>query len=340
MEDELEEGQADLESRTLEVEKTRLDREARLGKIESDREMAELELSMKRDFQKTDTDLYSRSEIIESQIDETLARHRRDHALDQKGIQTSLSEAELELLRIEQRKARQRVDNAQEGLVALEIRAPHSGVVTWIPDWSGEIPQVGSQIWPGMPLAELPDLSRVQAEVFVLEADAGGLAVGKPAEIVLEARPEVIYRAKVKRVSSVPETPFRGSPVQYFGVTLEFEEQPVGGAKPGQRVRGTLLLGEQPQALVIPRQAVQEGPDGPRVLVREGERWQPRNVVLGGSSLGLVVIQEGLAEGEVIALERPAGEATEGSTPAGKSPETSPEDRTPALATAVAGSSP
>ena len=85
----------------------------------------------------------------------------------------------------------------------------------------------------------------MEAEVFVLEADAGGVAEGQAAGVIVEATPEVAHPAKVTRVEAVAKPRFRGSPVQYFGVVLAFDgsAEADGAArsvmKPGHRVRVT-----------------------------------------------------------------------------------------------------
>jgi HlyD family secretion protein len=157
---------------------------------------------------------------------------------------------------------------------------------------------------PGGPL-EIPDLSAMEAEVFVLEADASGLEVGKPATVVVEAHPDNAYQATIRRVDAVAKTPVRGSPVQYFGVTLELAQTDPAVMKPGQRVRATLHLAELDDALVVPRQAVFHEDGESRVWVRNGDRFEPRRVETGAASMGLMVITAGLREGDVIALRSP-----------------------------------
>ena len=42
--------------------------------------------------------------------------------------------------------ARERLDNAELGLSALEVRAPHDGPLIWTRNWRGEILKVGSML--------------------------------------------------------------------------------------------------------------------------------------------------------------------------------------------------
>jgi HlyD family secretion protein len=303
MEEELRDGQTDLTTTGYKITKAEVEGEGRLATITIDGEMAQLELDVAQQFQKTDQDLFSRQEIIESEIDETLAQTRLEHAREMRQIEGDLARTEVELLEIERRGAQLSVSQAREGLAALEVRAPHAGVLTWVRDWRGEIPQVGEQVWRGHTLAEIPQLDTLEAEVFVLEADAGGLEVGKTAKVVVEAHPERTFNATVRRVDAVAKPRFRGSPVQYFGVTLALEETVPAIMKPGQRVLATLLLEERPDALLVPRGAVVATEGERRVYVADGGGFTPRTVQVGSISLGMVVIEEGLEEGDVVALE-------------------------------------
>ncbi len=321
MEERLEQGRSDLTSAGLEVDKSRVQSGVKATEIETQKQVADLELDHAQRFQKTDETVFSRHEIVESEIDETLAVERKQHAADSAKTQESLSRTQLELLAIKQRKARQAIEQAEDGLSALEVRAPHAGILTLNRDWRGEMPAAGAEMWRGQDIAEIPDLSTLEAEVFVLEADAGGLEAGKPATVVVEAEPEKVWAAEIKRVDAVAKPRFRGSPVQYFGVVLKLAEQPEA-IKPGQRVRATLVLDEVSDALVVPRQAVVQEDGEARVLVASGGGFEPRRIETGASSLGLVVVTAGLAEGDRVALAPPSagGETSKDSTVAAVGP--------------------
>jgi multidrug efflux system membrane fusion protein len=73
---------------------------------------------------------------------------------------------------------------------------------------------------------------------------------------------------------------------------------------PGQFARVTLRLATLPNALVVPRQAVQTGQEGPYVFVVKADRTvESRPVVTGQQLQEEMVIQSGLADGEVVVVE-------------------------------------
>lgn len=287
-------------------------------------ELSKAELEKTREFQSKDAEIFSRNQIIESEIDEKLSAAKMTHSSEAQTIETLLSKSKLDLLSIERRKAELVVAQAQKGLKGLEIRAVHDGVVVFVPDWRGNLPHVGDSLWPGQTVATLPLLDEMEAEVFVLEADAGGLTPGKAATVVLEAHPEVEYPAKIKRVDTLAKSRVRGVPTQYFAVTLEFEKTDKAVMKPGARVHATIVL-DREDTLVVPRVAVFED-HGKTVVYRwTGDRFDAVPVKLGASSPGRVVIAEGLSEGDRIALRDPTRSVdvpTKGADSAGTSPGT------------------
>jgi RND family efflux transporter MFP subunit len=312
LEKSLEDGRSDEATAEARTEKRRIERDSTLSNLSRDADMARLELSYAQEFQSKDPDIFSRTEIIESEIDEELATHREASASGTRSIQENLADADLDLLEIEQRKARLRIEEAEQGLQALEVTAPHDGILVYERDWRGETVQVGQSLWNGQAIAEIPNLDTMEAEVYVLEADAGGLAEGGVAELILEARPDEPYRATVKKIDALAKRKIRWVPIQYFGVTLELERTDPAVMKPGQRVRAILMLDEREDVVVIPRDAVFEDDDERKVVYRrEGWSFEPVEVELGPSALGRVVIDSGIESGDVIALKDPTRKADE-----------------------------
>lgn len=305
----------------VKVGKEKLRTGSEVANLERDAEMAERELTTAERFAKRDEFIYSRSEIIESEIDGELATAKRDHALEAQEARGELGERDLELLEIERRKARLEMDEAERGLAALEVTAPHDGIAVLTTDWLGNPPRVGDTTWPGRPVAEIPELSEMQAEVWVLEADAGGLAAGQRATVWIEAHPETAHPAVVERVDSLAKPRLRGSPVQYFGAVLRLESTDPQTMKPGQRLRAVIEVEAREGALVVPRQALFER-HGERVVFRRRDgRFEPVTVTVGPATPALAVIEAGLEAGDEVALadpeRRPAadGEPAGGATP-------------------------
>jgi HlyD family secretion protein len=280
--------------------------------LERDALFAQLELETARRFSRRDEDVFSRFERIESELDEALALERKEYADQVRGIRNDVARAERELLEIERRQAELKISQARSGLSALKVEAPHDGIIVLKRDWRGDVPTVGSTFWPGRPIAEIPALDSMKAEVFVLEADAAGIAAGQKARVVVESASQRSFAATVTRIDKVAKPRQRGVPVQYFGVTLKLDEHDGGVMKPGARVRASIELDSQKSSITIPRQAVFDRKGEKIAWVRRGEEFVAVPVSITGATTGRFIIGGGLEPGDVVALTDPERERNGG----------------------------
>jgi HlyD family secretion protein len=312
-------GRRDLEK--AELDGLRLERQdrAQRGDLATTQETAELERNFAQQFRKQDETVFSRQQIAESTIDQELAATRSESAAAALGSQERLARAEAELVSIAKRKAMLQIDLASKGYEALEVRTPQAGIFLRTRGGPrGERLEPGGELWPGMPIGEVPLAGDLQAEVYVLEADAGGLAAGQEAEVRIDAQPEKLYRARITRLDAAARPRFRGSPVQTFAVTLAFEKPAEITGKLGQQVTARLIVARRDEALVVPRQAIAQRDGKNFALVRRGGRTESVEVALGPAAAGRVVVESGLEEGDLLLLPRAAAEADSGAaTPAG-----------------------
>ncbi len=323
-EKQLRESRSDLASADARLQAERIKSKVAVEGRDATARLATQELEQTRQFQSKDKQIYSRNAIIESEIDEKLAGARKDHAEKTKEVERSLSRSKAGMIGVEQKAASVAIKHAQSALESMEIRAPHDGLFVLQRNWRGEVPKLGDQLWPGQEIAEIPLLDTMEAEVFVLEIDGSGLAEGQPAEVVIEARPEVVHTGKVRLVDKLAKQRVHQVPIQYFAVVIELAKTDPAAMKPGQRVRGTLKLDET-SALVVPRQAVFTK-EGKSFVYRRGPRgdFEQVPVELGTATAGRIAVKSGLTAGDRIALRDPtrsidqtlgSGEAT-GTAPA------------------------
>jgi multidrug efflux pump subunit AcrA (membrane-fusion protein) len=298
-------GQADLTAAYAKIEKARVEGTKNQAALGLDRDVAKEQLEGAETFKLTDESLFSRHQIIESQLDRELFQARADVAARKLAASGKLSSAERALGEIDASKARLKVTIAEKGLRSLRIQAPHDGLLMLERNWRGEMPSVGDSLWPGQKVAEVPDLSKLEAKVFVLEADGAGLKAGQKARFAIEGRPGEEHEASVSRVEPLAKTRDWQSPVKYFEATLSLAKPDPGDLKPGQRVRAVVRLEEADGVLAIPRGAVFEK-DGKRVVYRRnGTGFVPVEVTTARQSISHLVPASGLAAGDVIALRDP-----------------------------------
>ncbi|HKO02209.1 MAG TPA: efflux RND transporter periplasmic adaptor subunit [Thermoanaerobaculia bacterium] len=298
-------GQEDRQSVGNKVTKTATLASVTSINLKRDARQAQDELIAAKQFKFDDAGVFSRYQRIESEIDQTLAGDKKEHAENVLGVRDTLSKADRDLLTIEEKKAGLKIRNAQQGLHSLELLAPYDGILVLQRDWRGDIPRVGNSVWPGQPLGEIPDLNSMKAELFVLEADAAGLAVGQKANVALESDRSKVFSGKVTQVDKLARPRFRGVPVQYFGVTVLLDRTEPAVMKPGARVRAVLEIENRKNVFSMPRQALFEKEGKKLVYRKRGDRFEPVPVEIATSSPGRVVVTKGLTRGDELALRDP-----------------------------------
>ena len=315
-------GEADLSAARAKIAKAGADGTKTERSIAIDRDLAREDLSRAETFKLTDETIYSKHQIIESRLSRELAATKLDVSGRRLEASRRLSATDRALGEIDATKARLKLDRAQQSLGSLRVLAPHDGLLVLERNWRGELPFVGDTLWPGQKVAELPDLSQLEAKVFVLEADGAGLKAGLLARLAIEGRPGDDHEARVSRVEPLAKTTGWQSPVKYFEATLALTRTEPAFMRPGQRVRALVRLEEADGVLAIPRAAVFDK-DGRRVVYRrQAGAFVPVEVRIGRQSVSRVVIDQGLAPGAVVALRDPTarrgappGEAAAGGAP-------------------------
>ena len=160
-------GQADLAAAKAKIDKAKAEGGKNQRSIAIDREVARGNLSRAEQFRLTDETLYSRNQIIESRLSRELAAVQLDVSGKRLAASGTLSAAERALGEIDTAKANLKLDRARQSLGALHVTAPHDGLLVLERNWRGETTFVGDTLWPGQKVGELPDLSQLEAKVFV-----------------------------------------------------------------------------------------------------------------------------------------------------------------------------
>jgi HlyD family secretion protein len=161
--------------------------------------------------------------------------------------------------------ARAQLRGAEDILSKTEVVAPIDGVVSRLRVRLGEMVVVGIQNQPGTTLMTVSDLSAIDAEVKVAEADALRVSTGQRARVTLEAVPGREFSGRVVEVgaSALPVTG-TGAAAREFRVVVRLD-QPDPGMRPGLTCDAEILTSEKRNVVSVPLQSVvlREGTAGP-----------------------------------------------------------------------------
>lgn len=273
-----------------------------------DRTSAELDYDYAMTVMPQDETIFSKWDIITAQADANYDRERIEFLKSKTKTQQRIARSDQQILAIERNRAQSEVAVIQKTLDSLELPAPVAGLALYRRDRRQE-PQIGSESFPGQVLVELVNLEILQARIYILERDGGGLAKDLPVVIKLDAIPDKEYHGKITSVSSVAGSLELNSPLRYFtcDVAVTDAGRDLKRIRPGMNLRGDVVLERYDSCFVVPSSAVnyREKEKDSLVYVRKGDRFVSRTVQTGLSSHGEAVILGGVAEGEIVALRNP-----------------------------------
>lgn len=120
-------------------------------------------------------------------------------------------------------------------LAALQVRAPRDGVLVMRSSWRGERFEIGSQVFVGQAVAEIPDPATLVVRATAAERDLLRLRVGAPARVRIEGGAGRQLEAEVVRIGAAVRSKSRRQPIPVVDVELELRGDATG-LKPGQAV--------------------------------------------------------------------------------------------------------
>ncbi|HWT17043.1 MAG TPA: efflux RND transporter periplasmic adaptor subunit [Patescibacteria group bacterium] len=166
-----------------------------------------------------------------------LAIRREAAAAEQRKQEWRLVEAELAQLRAD-------VARSQAAMQALNVKAPRDGIILHQSNFQGEKFDVGSQVFRGQSVAQIPDVSTLIARVAVPETEFRRVRIGMQAKVVVEGGAGQAIEGKVTEIGRAVRSKSRAQLVPVVDAVVSFD--PKGQAlKPGQPVRVVLVTGTE-----------------------------------------------------------------------------------------------
>ena len=205
-------------------------------------------------------------------------------------------------------RARGRVKEIKDSIVAMAVKAPRTGTVVYKQDFRGEKKKVGDGMWRGEQVMEIASLDKMAAQGQVDEVDASKVAVGQRVGLRLEAHPDKEYSGTVERVATLVQTESPESRVKVVGLEIKLHETDAMLMRPGMRFRGRIETARVPGVLQVPLAAIESTASGPVVNKLGSGAAAPTAVKLGRRGREAVEVTEGLAPGDRV-LMRAGGSA-------------------------------
>ncbi len=256
-----------------------LDQAIAEGRIKAEQDKLEL-ASLKQAAEKARLEA-SKKEIVsaiqgeENRIDLGLAEEKVK--VQQATVELNLASTRSNIASLESQrnKARDEVELTRSRLAKMELKTPAAGVVNLLVNqsqgWFNAKPfKVGDSVWPGVGIAEIPDLASLRLKGKAEEIDRGRMVVAQAARVVLDPFPEKTFLGQLESISPLAEATFEWPPARTFRVMAS-----LGSAddrlRPGMNGRMDVIVDRIPDAISVPAKAI-FAHDGRPVVLEPGKQ--------------------------------------------------------------------
>ncbi|MGQ1890436.1 efflux RND transporter periplasmic adaptor subunit [Thermophagus sp. OGC60D27] len=205
-------------------------------------------------------------------------------------------------------RSRERVAEINALFEALDVKAPKPGMVIYSYDRFGNKIEAGSTVSRWAPtIAELPDLSSMISKTYINEIDISKIRIGQKATIGIDAFPEKSFGGFVTSVANIGQVLPDGD-AKVFEVIIKLESTDPD-LRPAMTTSNEIITDSLSDVLYIPFEGVFRNDSLNFVYAEKGRGWIKQIVRLGVENENYVVVEEGLAEGTIVALTEPADAA-------------------------------
>jgi multidrug resistance efflux pump len=228
------------------------------------------------------------------------------------------NQASLVVVQEKRNKALLAMERAKATIESLVLKAPMDGVVSVKENrdamggmmiWGMPMPEyrAGDSVWPGRPIVDVIESGKMELRAKIDENDRANLTEGQSATVDIDALPGQTFKARVGALAAQAQRAAwyesAASGTRQFDVSFHFDQLDPR-MKAGASAQVTIQGKDLPDVLTVPRQAVFQKSGKTHVFVKNGDRFEQREVKLSHRTESRAGV-EGLAEGTEVALVDP-----------------------------------
>lgn len=254
------------------------------------------------------TEIVSRIQGEESRIDLGVAEQSLKVGEATMALHATADKSKIASLTRQRDTAQADVDITKARLAQMEIKAPLTGFVVFTPNYNqGPLNsrpfREGDNVFAGMNLAEMPDLSTLMMDAKVEEIDRGRVAAGNEVRIRVDALPELAVPARINQISPMAELGIEMPPTRSFRAYATIPH-PDPRLRPGMNGGMDIVVKRIPNAISIPAKALFTRAGKPIVYQAIRSAYRPLEVQVQARNPDEVAVA-GIPAGIMVALANP-----------------------------------
>lgn len=282
--------------------------------------MDKTEADFKRNQMLFDKGMISRSDLDTSRQAYLVAKAQHEQVVVEVA-KNDVTDAQIAEARAAVKQSQASLRTAETNLSKTVIRSPMDGVVI---DRTVEVGQTVAASFNTPNLLTIGDLSVMQVEVSIDEADVGQAKVGQKAHFTVDAFPDRVFEGTLAQVYYAPVTV--QNVVTYTGIVEVANKD--GSLRPGMTANVKIITSEKKDVLLLPNSALRvkidqatkekksKGTPGmKKVWVLKDKKPQEVKVKLGVTDFNNTEVISGLSEGDDVIVDtvgKPGGGSATG----------------------------
>ncbi len=214
------------------------------------------------------------------------------------------AQSDLDVAEATARLEHQQLQRLQRQIELCEITAPSRGTLVYSHGQKDPL-DPGDTVHFKQKLFTITNLARMQVKAFVHESDVKKVRGGLPAEVRVDALPDLTLRGQVESVADFYDGTrhWLSGGVKEYSTIIAIDGVPEGGLKPGMTSQVQIRVGELSDCLTVPIPAVVDNDGRYYCYVMTSDGAERRSVRIGANTESYVEITQGLAERERVALD-------------------------------------
>ncbi len=198
-------------------------------------------------------------------------------------------------------RATKRLQGVEDKIVKTRIASPIDGVVTTLPVVEGQVVVGGPSVSAGTLLMTLANLTDMLISTHVNQMDVTRMREGQAVEVAVDAFDGAKLGGKIQLIAPIATIK---NNIKGFAVDILVTSQD-RRIRPGMSANVRIPISRAKAALTVPIEAVFREEKKRVVYVKNGDRFERREVEVGLATSDRAEIKRGVQEGDLVSLIRP-----------------------------------
>ena len=205
------------------------------------------------------------------------------------------------------------IKSSKEQLDGLVIKSTKKGIIYRAMHYSGRKVQVGDNVWYGMAVVNIPDLTKMKVKITASEGDYKRINENDSVEYSFDAMPKNKAWGKIVKKAPLGQPIKENSKIKVFEIESSIDSALILPG-PGLTTNCKVILKRIKDTIVIPQITIFEQDSMKVVYVRKSEKYEMRQIITGTSSQKNAVVVAGLKRNEKISFIKPSSALIEKKT--------------------------